>query len=297
MIELPQLLLDAEQPRTVARALVSEVSSQASAWDWAEVCLPDGLWLEPDWLPPGGAVTVLLKGVRPSVVLPIHDSIRPPMKRNVRESLRRARNRLDRFYAGAWSVTRADDRADLLRALPDLARLHGERSKLGGKKQHPNALSDDTVQTFMSVGVTASAERSGASIYRLLIKDQAVAALLVLHTRACTYFLLSGMNPQYWDFSPVTLLQARAIEDAVALGHNSVNLSTGPDTAKLRWSEKLSMSAEFVLVPDRRFTRIAFGTYWQTSAALNIARERRRHRLLTDHRTLANRPKSTDATN
>jgi CelD/BcsL family acetyltransferase involved in cellulose biosynthesis len=287
LVELPQLLLDEKQPRTAARALVSELTSQANCWDWAEISLQDGLWLEPDWLPHGGTVSVLLKGVRPTVVLPINDGTLPPMKRNLRESLRRGRNRLNRCYPDQWSVTRADDRVDLLQALPDLARLHGERSELSGKKRHPNVLSDAMVQSFLVAGVTALAERSGASIYRLHVHGQAVAALLVLRTHACTYFLLSGMKHQYWDFSPITLLQARAIDDAVALGHRSINLSTGPDTAKLRWSEELEVSAQFVLVPDGGFSRIVSGAYWQTSAAMEMARERRRHRLLPDRHAAA----------
>ena len=44
------------------------------------------------------------------------------------------------------------------------------------------------------------------------------------------------------EFSPATLLQGRAIDDAIALGHRWVNLSTGPDTAKLR-GQKLVLSA------------------------------------------------------
>lgn len=281
-IELPQLLLDQEQPRTVARALVARLCTEANAWDWAEVPLEDSLWLEPDWLPRHGEVTVLTKMVRASVVLPINQAKQPVMKKNVRESLRRARNRLDRSYPGGWSVTCATDRADLLGALPDLARLHDDRSRLAGKKRHPNSLAQEADWSFLVAGVIASAERGGASIYRLLVHSQAVAALLVLRSRDCTYFLLSGMSQQSWEFSPTTLLQGRAIDDAVALGHRWVNLSTGPDTPKLRWSEQLSVSSEFALIPDRPFSRVAFGAYRQASAAAAMARERDRHRLLPD---------------
>lgn len=284
LIELPQLLLDRERPRTVARALVARLCAESSAWDWADVPLEDPLWLEPDWLPRGGEVTVLTKTIRPNVVLPIEDG-RPAMKRNLRESLRRARNRLDRSYPGGWSVSCATDRGDLPGALSDLRRLHHERALLAGKKRHPNALAQETDWSFLSAVVIASAERGGASIYRLLVQDRAVAALLVLRTRQCSYFLLSGMSQQSWEFSPVTLLQGRATDDAVALGHRWVNLSTGPDTAKLRWAEELAMNPEFVLIPDRPFSRILFGAYWQASAAAQVARERARHRLLSDHAT------------
>ena len=113
------------------------------------------------------------------------------------------------------------------------------------------------------------------------VNDEAIAALLVLRTKECMYFLLSGMSQQAWEYSPITLLQSKAIEDAVALGHGSVNLSTGPDTAKLRWSENLTVSTEFVLVPDRPFSRLVFGAYWQASAAAEVTRERHRHKFLS----------------
>ena len=202
------------------------------------------------------------------------------MKRNLRESLRRARNRLDRSYPGDWSVSRATARADLISALPDLARLHQDRSHLPGRKRHPNFVSQEADWSFLSAAVAGAAERGGASIYRLLAHGEALAALLALHTRHGTYFLLSGMSPEAWEFSPTTLLQGRAIDDAVALGHRWVNLSTGPDSAKLRWSEKLVLSAEFVLIPNRLYSRVAFGAYWQASAAAEIVRERSRHRML-----------------
>jgi CelD/BcsL family acetyltransferase involved in cellulose biosynthesis len=292
LIELPQLLLDQESPRTVARALVSRLCAEAAGWDWATVPLEDPLWLEPEWLPRGGEVMVLPKTVRPCVVLPI-DQSRPPVKRNLRESLRRARNRLDRSYPGDWSVSRATARADLISALPDLARLHQDRSHLPGRKRHPNFVSQEADWSFLSAAVAGAAERGGASIYRLLAHGEALAALLALHTRHGTYFLLSGMSPEAWEFSPTTLLQGCAIDDAVALGHRWVNLSTGPDSAKLRWSEKLVLSAEFVLIPNRLYSRVAFGAYWQASAAAEVVRERSRHRMLPaiDHRPGANYPK------
>jgi CelD/BcsL family acetyltransferase involved in cellulose biosynthesis len=280
LIELPQLLLDQEQPRAAARALVAWLCSGAVAWDWAVVPLENPLWLEPEWLPRGGKVTVLTKTVRASVVLPITRHSPPPLKRNVRESLRRSHNRLDRAFPGQWSVSRTVGGADLCRALQDLAVLHADRSRMAGKERHPNALARPAEWSFLSAWVNALAERGGVCLYRLLVRDRAIAALLVLRTQDCTYFLLSGMNEQSWEFSPTTLLQWCAIEDAVALGHRRVNVSAGPDTAKLRWSEQLAKSVEFILTPNRAWSRIAFAGFWQMSAAMQLARERNRHTLL-----------------
>lgn len=280
LIELPQLLLDQRQPRTVARALVRRLCAEAKLWDWASVPLEDSLWFEPDWLPEGGSIIVLTKTVRTSVVRPIDTSSPPVMKRNVRESVRRARNRLDRAYPGRWSVSRAISRANIVDAFPDLLSMHAARSRMVGKKVHANMLEQEPSSSLLLSALARSAERGGACIYRLLIDGHPAAALLVLRTEECSYFLLSGMSEMAWEYSPVTLLQGCAIDDAIKLDHRLVNLSTGPDTAKMRWSEHVSVYPEFVLVPNRPKSVVTFETYWLASAAASLKRERGRHRLL-----------------
>ena len=285
LVDLPQLLLDREHSRIAARALLSWLCTETSSWDWALIPLEDRFWLEPEWLPPDGRIMILTKIVRANVVLPINQARPTVIKRNLRESLRRGRNRLNRCHPDGWCVARVTERADLINALPDLARLHGERSRLAGKKRHPNALAKEADRSYLSAVVTASAARGGACIYLLLVRGEAVAGLLVLRSRECTYFLLSGMSQQAWEFSPITLLQGCAVDDAITLGHHWVNLSSGPDTPKLRWSEELIVNPEFVLVPDRLSSRVAFTAYWQASAAAEVIRERGRHRLNSGHVT------------
>lgn len=280
LIELPQILVDRDQPRAVARALLAGLSAYSDRWDWAEVALQDSLWLEPDWLPRSGEIAILTKAVRAGVVLPLGKDRPPAMKRNVRESLRRARNRLNRSFPGAWTVDCALSATGLLAALPDLTRLHDERSRLRGKKRHPSVLERPEHEAYLTAGVLAAAARGGAAIYRLLVNGQAAAALLVLRSSECTYFLISGIDPRFWEFSPVTLLQGRAIDDAATLGHHWANLSTGPDTPKLRWSEELTVSTEFALVAGRGLARARFALFWLASQAGTVLRETRRHQVL-----------------
>ena len=283
LIELPQLLLDQSQPRTVARSLVGRLCAEAKLWDWASVPLDDSLWFEPDWLPEGGSIIVLTKTVRASVVRTIDTSSPPVIKRNVRESVRRARNRLDRAYPGRWSVSRAISPADIVEAFPDLVSMHAARSRMAGKKMHANMLKRESSSSLLLSALTASADRGGACIYRLLVDGHAAAALLVLRTDECSYFLLSGMSEPSWKYSPITLLQGCAIDDAIKLDHRLVNLSTGPDTAKMRWSEEVSVHPEFVLVSNRPLSLTTFGTYWLASATAALKRERGRHKLLSSH--------------
>jgi CelD/BcsL family acetyltransferase involved in cellulose biosynthesis len=283
LIELPQLLLDQGQARNVARALVGRLCAEAKLWDWAFVPLEDSLWFEPDWLPGVGSIIVLTRTVRASVVRHIDTSSPPVVKRNVRESVHRAHNRLDRAYPGRWFISRATSRSDILDAFPDLLSLHIARSRIVGKEMHSNVLKQESNSSLLLAVLAASADRGGACIYRLLVDGHAMAALLVLRTAECSYFLLSGMSEPSWEYSPVTLLQSCAIDDAIKLDHRRVNLSTGPDTAKMRWSEHVSVNPEFVLVPNRPLPLARFGTYFLASAVAGVRRERSRHGLLSSH--------------
>jgi len=289
LIELPQLLLDQSQPRNVARALVGRLCTESKRWDWAFVPLEDSLWFEPDWLPGVGSIIVLTRTVRASVVRYIDTSAPLAVKRNVRESVRRARNRLDRAYPGRWFISRATSRSEVLDAFSDLLSLHVARSRIAGKEMHSNVLSQESNSSMLLAVLAASADRGAACIYRLLVDGHAVAALLVLRTAECSYFLLSGMSEPSWEYSPVTLLQSCAVDDAIKLDHRQVNLSTGPDTAKMRWSENVSVHPEFVLVPNRPLSLATFGTYSLASAVAGVRRERNRHALLSSRSRSAKR--------
>jgi CelD/BcsL family acetyltransferase involved in cellulose biosynthesis len=280
LTELPGLLVERRQQRNVTRVLVRQLCTEAKRWDWAFLPLQDPLWFEPAWLPKGGSITVLAGTVRASVVRPICEPGLGSMKRNVRESIRRAHNRLDRAYPGRWSVERATGHNDLTQAFWDLSRLHRARSGIAGKEVHRNVLRRGADSAFLLETLTQSAPRAGACIYRLVADDRALAALLVLRTTECSYFLLSGMSEDAWEYSPVTLLQGYAIDDAAKLGHRQLDLSVGPNTAKLRWSEQILVHPEFVLVANRPASLATFSAYWLASAAAAIKRERNRHSLL-----------------
>ena len=141
-------------------------------------------------------MTVLTKTVRTNVVRPIDKLDR--LKRNVRESLRRSRNRLDRAYPGRWFISSATSSTDIGHAFSDLSALHHARSQMA-KEIHPDALRGKSDSSFLLAAVTALAERGGACIYRLLVDSRAIAALLVLRTAECSYFLISGMSEQSWN--------------------------------------------------------------------------------------------------
>jgi CelD/BcsL family acetyltransferase involved in cellulose biosynthesis len=278
LVELPEVLSHGDHARRVLRAVVGWSWANTHAWAWAELPVAAGQgWLEPGWLPDtgAGAGNVVHKGVRACVVcaLPSEpDALERGMKRNLREALRRARNRLGRT-GEPWSIEVHEGDA-VAGGLDDLVELHEARATLPGKVHHPGRFGDAAARAFLREAVTAVGQGPGAEILVLRVGDRPAAARLVLHANEAIYLGWSGVSAEHYDISGVTLLTAEAMRRAIARGDRKANLSTGPDTAKLRWSETLEVHHEFLVCAPRRAARAVFGAYRAASALAATRRER-----------------------
>jgi len=281
-IEMPTVLATPRMLREVVRSSCRYLAAHRQRWDWAEVPLGGAApWLEPEWLL-GSSVTVLLKTVRAAVVLPLPgtvEELRPLLKRNIRESLRRGRNRLAATGLD-WHIRRTVDPAGMSPAIARLGQLHRMRAQMSGKRHHPDRLCSPSAAGFLSRLAPRLADFDAVSVYELELAGEPIASQLVLHTATATYFSISGMSPRGWPYSPIPLLQRAAIEDAIHAGHREVNFSPGPDEAKLRWSKNVTLYPEFAVVGARRGSRCRFAVFWELSAAAGLRRESARHRRL-----------------
>jgi len=282
LTELPQVLTAPGEARSVLRAVMNEWSQAADEWDWLELPILDEQgWFEPEWLT--GVVSerglVQHKVTRATVVLDLPadvPALHRLLKRNLLESTHRARNRLDRT-ATPWAVTVHSDQDDVRRTLPVVARLHGARAQLAGRRRHPDQLASPARAAFLEEALPRMAATRQAQIWTLDVAGEAVAAQLVLLAPNASYLGLSGVDPAWWQVSGVTLLQLCAAEAAVRLGHGTFNLSVGPSVAKLRWSEQIRQHPEFIVCGPRRSSRAAFTAYRVAAAAAAIRREASRH--------------------
>ena len=92
-----------------------------------------------------------------------------------------------------------------------------------------------------------------ATAYLLEIAGAAAAGRLVLHANRVSYFFsLTGFDPAWWHAGVATTLVAECLRLAIARGDTLANLSIGPNTAKLRWSEEVCTYHDFVLASARR---------------------------------------------
>jgi CelD/BcsL family acetyltransferase involved in cellulose biosynthesis len=257
--------------RDVGRAAVQLLCERSDEWNWAHVALGDmAPWLEPDWLV-SDEFLLLTRHVVTTVVLELEPGgpcFRP--KRNLRESIRRAKNRLDRDHPANWTVTRVVKPVDVHDALARLVRLHHLRSERVDKAAiHADVLADAAVRDFFCAAVEDMAAHGLVSIYELTVDDQVIASQLALHTQYSTHFSLSGQLETAWSYSAITYLQWLAVQDAHAAGHDLVDFSSGPIQSKLRWSDQTRSYHEFAVVAPRRAARLS---YWAELPRISAAR-------------------------
>ena len=283
LTELPQVLTTPGEARSVLRAVIREWARQAGDWAWLELPLTaEQGWFEPEWLAgtPAERGLVEHKTTRAAVVLDLPSEVSAlpvGLKRNLLESTHRARNRLDRT-GQPWLITAHEDASGIVSALPVLARLHAARAQLAGRRNHPDQLGPAARRAFLGEALSAMAARGQARILTLDVAGAPVAAQLVLTAPDGSYLSLSGVDPAWWQASPVTLLQLHAAQLAVEQGHAVFNLSVGPSVGKLRWSEQIRQHPEFIVCGPRWSSRIAYAGYRMVAAAAAVHRESQRHR-------------------
>lgn len=282
LTELPQVLTAPGEARSVLRAVIGEWSQRPADWGWLELpVMADQGWFEPEWL--AGAVgepgLVLHKATRAAVVLdlpPDVPALHAGLKRNLLESTHRARNRLDKS-GRRWGITAHEDPVDVVRALSVLAALHAARARLAGRRTHPDQLAVAGRQEFLGEALASMARSGHARILTLDVAGKPIAAQLVLDAPSGSYLGFSGIDPDWWQASPVTLLALHAAEAAVERGQREFNLSVGPSVSKLRWSEQVRQHPEFTVCGPRRASRIAFTAFRMAAAAAAVRRETERH--------------------
>jgi CelD/BcsL family acetyltransferase involved in cellulose biosynthesis len=275
-LELPAMLSAPGFGRQVAQGALAHLTAHHQSWDFVTLTLAEGIdWIEPAWLN-GPSFTALPHRVTPFVVLSLPLAPRGPAdgRRNLKEAVRRARNRLSKqFGADGWHVEKLTEGAAVAVGWSDLVGLHRERStytEKGGK--HPDVLANPQVHDYVQTVVTDLAGRDRITLYRLVAGGRALAAQLVLRTTSASFISISGFSQDAWEFSPTNYLQWMAVQDAADCGHTEVNLSAWPTTAKLRWSRTIRMHPDFLVVGPARSSWLAASAFL-TAASLQRYRE------------------------
>lgn len=250
-LELPGYLAAPGQHRDVMRAVVEAVTALPGV-DWAgAVIAPEQGWFEPEQLMAETAGEVdfwqHLRS-RACVVLPLEstwEATQAGFKRNLKESLRRSRNRLEKSGLTHEVVqhTGADLDEDRVNRFLELHRDRAANDR--ATVAHPDSYSDPTSRALLTLALPQLAAAGRASVFELVVDGAVVASQLALHAPGSSYVHSSGFHPDAWEYGPVGHLHGALVRAAVERGDQLVNFSPGPRVSKLRWSEQVWVSSEF----------------------------------------------------
>jgi CelD/BcsL family acetyltransferase involved in cellulose biosynthesis len=265
LLELPQILAAPGQEREVLREVVTTTLTADTGAHWVETSVtPSMAWFEPQWVTGTDHPVAFHRHQvsRASVIVPLDGAwitTRSGLKRNVKESLRRSKNRIAKD-GRPWAVHSHTDSLDR-EVVSRFLELHRSRAAQDqSTSHHPDAFSDPARRAMMRTVLPALGRRNRARILELELGGRIVAAQLVLHAPGLTYIHSSGFTADVWDLGPVTFLQGEAISAAADRGERWINMSPGPNVAKLRWSESLDVHHDFAFGAGGR------GLRWRYSA-------------------------------
>ena len=256
LLEMPQVLTAPGEERRVLAALVEGFRLDpvlSVATDWFDLAIGQGQgWPEPQWFTgkEAGGAFWRHADAQACVVMPLQGSwqeTQAALKRNVKESLRRSRNRLAKQELPYRVVARS---TDLDMATVDrFLTLHRARAdqRVTGSAVHPDAFADPLRRAFMRELLPQLGAAGRATMWELWLSDRQVAVQLVLHSCGTVYVHSSGVEEDVWELGPVTHLQEHAFRAGCERGDTWVNFSPGPNLAKLRWSEQLLRHDEFAI--------------------------------------------------
>lgn len=268
LLELPQVLAAPRHARDVLRAIVAETikrSPGGRAVDWSEVTVPTAQgWFEPEWAYSTGEPVAFHRAqlARACVVLPLGGSweaTRGSLKRNLKESLRRSRNRLAKDGRPYEAVAYIHDLDEA--AVERFLTLHRQRSQHEASVTHADAYADHAHQAFLRDVLPSLGRRGRAMLLELHLAGEVVAVQLTLLAPGVAYLHSSGVLPEVWAMGPVTYLQEQVAKEAADRGDQWLNFSPGPNVAKMRWSEQIDLHQDFAYGSGTTSLRWKYGAF------------------------------------
>jgi CelD/BcsL family acetyltransferase involved in cellulose biosynthesis len=119
-----------------------------------------------------------------------------------------------------------------------LVRLHGVRAERTDTVRHANVFAKENAARFLEEVCGRYATNAGARVFSLEIGGRTVATRLGFPVGDSLYLSYSGYDPSFAKYGVMTTVVAETMKYAIENGFRSVNLSTGNDVSKTRWSPR-----------------------------------------------------------
>lgn len=162
------------------------------------------------------------------------EEFRLSRKRNIKESIRKCYNAPTRQGIKLDFMT-IRDRREIIDLLPIFYELHSKRADRTAKTVHPNYFEKIQHRQFLE-GLVQSLNIIEPLLFVIKHNEKVIAARLGFGMNNTIYLYYSGYDPAYSQLSVMTRLVTEAIKQAIENGMKWLNLSTGQDESKMRWS-------------------------------------------------------------
>ncbi|MET0592221.1 MAG: GNAT family N-acetyltransferase [Polyangiaceae bacterium] len=270
--ELRGVLTRPEDAADVQRALLTHLREGAGDWDtltWSGVpkegefsdlvstAYPNAAWTKetPDFI---------------LTLAPTWDEFKGKLSRNIKESLRKCYNSLKRD-GHEFSVEVMTKRSDVGSALERFFFLHQARADLSGTVNHRNVFDAASSRRFLTDVCEKFAERGNLRIFALKIGEKMAAMRVGFVLGDSLYLYYSGYDPEFGKYSVMTTAVAEAIKWAIENKFVTVNLSTGNDVSKTRWSPAEHVFRQASIVSPSRRGEFTHEVYLRARKAVESA--------------------------
>ena len=181
-----------------------------------------------------------------TVILPADwPAFRHSLSRSMRDNLSYYPRRLAR-HGHSYAVELVRDPAQVCAAIGLLTDLHNRRAQSRRGCGHLSHIPTEAHEQFLRMCLPSLAAQRRAFIGLLRIDGKVAAAQAFLEVGNTLTFYYSGHDDSWYDYSPLTILSAHVLQDAIARGVSEANFLPGPAPWKARWGASSKTSIEEV---------------------------------------------------
>jgi CelD/BcsL family acetyltransferase involved in cellulose biosynthesis len=166
---------------------------------------------------------------------------RAGLSRNMKNYLNQHRNQLSR--QGNATYLHLDCEA-AHNYLPEILRLHGLRR---GEESY---WSGEPEQEFLPSAFSRLIDSKQMTMHTLQVDDKTIAAIACLDDGARRTTVLTGFDPDWYKYSPQSLLLWETIQDAIAHNFREVHLCQVDLYSKRRWGGGMAMMSRYMVYRD-----------------------------------------------
>jgi CelD/BcsL family acetyltransferase involved in cellulose biosynthesis len=252
MTDEPVVLLRRGSERTAAEMLKLEVKGRAreSGWDIAVVLGPrqrpeasrERAFAIPDRL---GVLEVTGSHAAPQVLSlpPSWDAFKSRLSKSMRDNVTYYPRKLAR-EAGPWTLGCARTPNEVAAATDVLIDLHRRRSESRTGVPHTNHIATEVHASFLRRWFRRMAWRRQIAIITLEVGGEIIGAQAFLEAPGCVSVYYSGYDERWYRHSPLTIITAAMIRDAIERRCGRVEFPPDATAWKSRWGAHDSTGVE-----------------------------------------------------